>query len=771
MTLASKARTLENLGKVLHSANILPQIRFNIEEYKNNKNNIILRASKLGDKLIVRSSSATEDGDLHSKAGEYESVLNVSNTTIEIDNAIKRVIKSYRESINNKDEIFVQPMLKNVDISGVVFSRDIDTLAPYFVINYDVSGDTEAVTSGTGKNLKTQIIYRDTKNINDVMIEKLVNTVKEIEIICKNTYLDIEFAFSKGELYIFQVRCIVRHNKHDLSGLDIKESLNKLYKKIEKLNSAHPKLLGDKSIYSIMTDWNPAEIIGVKPKRLAISLYKEIITDEIWAYQRDNYGYRNLRSFPLMVSFLGLPYIDVRVSLESFIPKNLHNDIARKLISYYLDSIKLNTQLHDKVEFEIIFSCYYFGIDKRLEILKDNGFNSNEIKRLEYALLEITNNIINKESLFYKDIEKSKILESKYEEVVNSNLSIIDKIYWLNEDVKRYGTLPFAGVARAAFMGTQILESLVRENIISNNQKIKFLKSINTISRELTMDIASMPKCDFISKYGHLRPGTYDITSKTYRENYELYFGKEIHGATHCRKYTFNKKIIQRIDRLLIENGIKIDAIGLIDFIKESIRQREYVKFIFTRSLSKILDLIEELGGRFGFGVDEMAYVDFAKIKSLYATLDHREVVDILRNDISKNKAFYNYTLCVKLPSVITSPDDIFYFFQNDDAINYIGTSHIVCETVIIDNSTDIKLIRGKIALIKAADPGYDYLFSCGIVGLVTAFGGVNSHMAVRCSEIGIPAMIGCGIKIYDKISTSKVLRIDATNKQYEIIR
>ena len=32
----------------------------------------------------------------------------------------------------------------------------------------------------------------------------------------------------------------------------------------------------------------------------------------------------------------------------------------------------------------------------------------------------------------------------------------IDKIYWLIEDCKRFGTLPFAGLARNAFVATDI---------------------------------------------------------------------------------------------------------------------------------------------------------------------------------------------------------------------------------------------------------------------------------------------------------------------------
>ena len=54
--------------------------------------------------------------------------------------------------------------------------------------------------------------------------------------------------------------------------------------------------MGKTTIFGVMPDWNPAEIIGLKPKPLA-HLSQELITDSIWAYQRNNYGYRNLRSF------------------------------------------------------------------------------------------------------------------------------------------------------------------------------------------------------------------------------------------------------------------------------------------------------------------------------------------------------------------------------------------------------------------------------------------------------------------------------------------
>ena len=59
-------------------------------------------------------------------------------------------------------------------------------------------------------------------------------------------------------------------------------------------------------------------MIGTKPNPLAISLYSELITNETWAIQRKNYGYKNVIPDHLMVNFAGSPFIDLRTDLNSF---------------------------------------------------------------------------------------------------------------------------------------------------------------------------------------------------------------------------------------------------------------------------------------------------------------------------------------------------------------------------------------------------------------------------------------------------------------------
>ena len=74
--------------------------------------------------------------------------------------------------------------------------------------------------------------------------------------------------------------------------------------------------------------------------------------------------------------------------------------------------------------------------------------------------------------------------------------------------------------------------------------------------------------------------------------------------------------------------------------------------------------------------------------------------------------------------------------------------------------------MQGKIVVITQADPGYDWIFTKGILGLVTKYGGAASHMAIRCAEFSLPAAIGCGEKIYDYVSRSERIELDCGNQK-----
>ena len=214
------------------------------------------------------------------------------------------------------------------------------------------------------------------------------------------------------------------------------------------------------------------------------------------------------------------------MSFNSFIPKTLNSKISNKLVDYYLKKLRDNPHLHDKIEFDIIFSCITFTTNKDLQVLKNHDFNDTEIiEKIKKSLQIVTNKIINSSNgLWKKDLNKISVLEKKFNEITKSDLNDISKIYWLIEDCKRYGTLPFAGLARSAFIAVEILKSLVKINILSKKDYNNFLSSLETISSKIQSDLKNLPKADFLKIYGHLRPGTYDILNDAYDENYDNYF-------------------------------------------------------------------------------------------------------------------------------------------------------------------------------------------------------------------------------------------------------
>ena len=764
----TKAETLILLKDVIKSAKILDSIVFSCSDWWSDRNLIlgkILKGKFIGP-WIVRSSAISEDGFKVSNAGKFNSVLNVSND--ELGLAVDDVIKSYGKR-NKKDQVFIQPMLQNVIFSGVAFSHDPSTCAPYRIINWAEGNDTTAVTAGKS-SYSWQCAANSPKNIN-VKFAKILLLIEELLVLFKQYPIDLEFAVTKNgsneKLWLLQVRPLILNSEPETETQQEKK-IKFIRKKITQGMKPHPFLMGKSTVYGVMPDWNPAEIVGIRPKPLALSLYRELVTDSIWAYQRNNYGYRNLRSFPLMPNFFGLPYVDVRLSFNSFIPSDLNEELAGKLVDYYINRLLEKPALHDKVEFEIVFSCYTLDISHQLEKLRGVGFSRKDIKELSNSLRNITNKVLHpQKGLWLSDAKKIQVLEDRRNKLYSAKLDTIETIYWLLEDAKRYGTLPFAGLARAGFIAIQMLRSLLSVGIFSQEDYDNFLSSVSTVSGQLMNDRRTMDKVSFLERYGHLRPGTYDILSLRYDEAPDLYFdwNQEIEQQKKNDEFELSKSKEMEISDLLRVHEIESDAKSFIDFIKSAIELRELAKFYFTKNLSDSLSLICDFGNKLGVARDDLAFLDVHTLHNLHFNAGDRKV-PILKA-IKRNKASYKETLKLSLPPLITNPDDVWAFKWPETEPNFITQKKVVAK-VVTSESRD--LLIGSLVCIPSADPGFDWLFSYPIAGLITAWGGVNSHMAIRASELGLPAVIGSGETLYRHWASANTLLLDCAGRRVEVL-
>ena len=263
-----------------------------------------------------------------------------------------------------------------------------------------------------------------------------------------------------------------------------------------------------------------------------------------------------------------------------------------------------------------------------------------------------------------------------------SSTDPLDKIYWLLEDAKRYGTLPFAGLARAGFVAIQILKSLVSVGIFSKADYHAFIAGVSTVSGQLRRDLAIMNKGDFLAHYGHLRPGTYDILSPRYDEAPNLYFDweKTWQASVPVKTFSVTMQQTREVEKLLQANGLHADPAGLFDFLKAAIELREFAKFQLTRNLSDTLALISQYGKTMSISTEDLAYCDITSIKELHiAAVDP---VDFLARNIDQGKARFRETLAVSLPPLIITPEDVWAFELPTTAPNFITLKQVTAPVI-----------------------------------------------------------------------------------------
>lgn len=786
----TKGDTLRKFTPLLTKSNIEKLFIFTIKQWQANTNKILdsIKIQFRDEKVIVRSSALIEDSINQSYAGAFKSVLNIYSTDrISLKNAINSVIKSYGNKVdkNKQDQVLIQKQTESVKISGVIFTRNLEKNTPYYMINYDDQyGKTDLVTSGLGGK-RVEILRSDKLTIPKKW-SKLIEAVKEIESLLSGLALDIEFGINKNnKIIIFQIRPLAANLKYNKSSDDeifriiqqIDEQLSQNYKSMDKFNNIFS--------YSDMAFWNPSELIGDRPNYLDFSLFNNLIMKSNWNKSLIKMGYTSLKE-ELMIMIAGKPYINIPFSLYSLLPNSIHDKLKMKLLKFYYKKLSVNPELHDKIEFEIVHDSLDFSFDDNIHELENNGFTKIEIQSLKDELLKLTNNIIinsnqifNEDELALKDLTHNRNkINIKTGQQYDFKIAL-QMAKQLLDDVNLFGINQFCRVARMAFIGRRIILSSENKNHIDINLINNYWASFPTIITEMKDDLNKLNSNrldlnSFLRIYGHLRPGTYDITSLPY----EKFHGYIINESTNRKtKYnTFNdKKFFQKdfedkLDTICLKNKFGFNGKELLEFSKKATQLREKFKFEYTKNISLALELIAQAGDSKGYSRKQLSNLDMDSlfIPTNNSLINIGELMNIWDSIIMSRIAEKSHHQKISLPSIIFSKKDIKYIKHLSTKPNFISNEIIVGEIINLDEIMQKKIpdISNKIIMIKNADPGYDWIFTKNILGLITMYGGVASHMAIRCSELKIPAAIGCGEIYFNRFKTGDKVQIDCNNKK-----
>ncbi len=737
LSYGNKAKNLEYVAK-----NTDIEIPYFKEIYFDDLNNIENIVDSFSQKIMIRSNSSSEDKEFSSSAGKYLSIGPIERNDLEtIKKSWEMVVGSYEEQ-DNQSVIF-QNYIENAKSVSVLTSYKVGSDSAYRTFSTYYGSETDAITSGKYSEINNFFMHRSF----DILPKKYekynvyLKIITQLEDLFKNKQLDIEMVLDKNNSpQLLQVRPLMGKKLNKKSIFDEKNAIDRNLKNYKKLNKTTADRFGTNQIYSNMSDMNPAEMIGKKPDNIAFGLYKFMFTDTTWNIQRGEFGYRKYSGGKLMELFNNVAYINVNHSLNSFLTRNLQKESCEEIINYQINKLKDNPHLHDSIEFDISRSSYVFDTVEEFSKEYKNIISPSEIIKWHNDLIQI-------------DTQNKSTLE-KNKKIILSTFSKLNKSfeYSKKENIKLIRdtmALPFTHHSRLGFVYFAQLNSLLKKEVITEDQKKLLLLSVNSISTKMKADayevkIGKKTLEDFLDVYGHIRAGNYNLLSSNLKNNLNFTESLINNSQQPLEDNILPKDIYTNIEKYFMINEIPLEASAWIDMFQEGISTRENSKFYYTKGIDGILNEVGE------------------------KNTSDRELFDLLDIEFNEENTSDMRLMNVLMPDLITSNEDFYFYEEMSKNGNYIGQGTVIGDVLLIDNEANRpNNLENKIVVIPAADPGWDWIFNYKIKSLVTKYGGPNSHMAIRCAEHNIPAILGVGENNFTVISNSKSLEIDFSNEGF----
>ena len=732
----------------------------NLEFVKNNSNikipyfkeitfddfeNIEETLGKFSKQIIIRSNSSKEDTDETSSAGKFLSIGPIDKNDISlIKKSWNEVLQSYEKDDNNT--VIFQDYVDGAKSVSVLTSYKVGTDSPYRTFSTYYGSQTDAVTSGRYNKIKNFFIHRSLDNLPEKFKEhyKFFKIQNQLENLFGNKQLDIEIVTDhKEEPLLLQVRPLMGKVIKKEPIMVERSVIDENVKRYKELIPTTDDRFGTNQIYSNMSDMNPAEMIGKKPDNIAFSLYRFMFTDTTWNKQRGEFGYRIYSGGKLMELFNNVAYINVNHSLNSFLTRNIKNETCEKIINYQLNKLETYPHLHDSIEFDISRSSYTFETDEKFGEEYKNIINRKEIIQWHHDLIEI-------------DSFNSSTLHKNNEIILDAFSNLDENFQYLDKEnikfVRDNMALPFTHHSRLGFVYFAQLNNFLKNGVINEEEKQNLLLSVNSISTKMKQDAyrvktGDISLNDFLSIYGHVRAGNYNLSSSNLKSN--ISFAESLINTSNkpIPSEPLKIDIFKKIDDYFNLNKISYTSENWVEMFQLAVSTRENSKFYYTKGIDGILNEVEE------------------------KDISDRELFQLLDFEYNDINTFNQKIEDTLMPDVITSSDDFYAYEEMNKDGNYIGQGTVTGEILFLDGIEDNRNnLDNKIIVIPAADPGWDWIFNYKIKSLITEFGGPNSHMAIRCAEHNIPAILGIGEKNFSAILNSKNLVVDFSNENFTIL-
>jgi phosphohistidine swiveling domain-containing protein len=179
--------------------------------------------------------------------------------------------------------------------------------------------------------------------------------------------------------------------------------------------------------------------------------------------------------------------------------------------------------------------------------------------------------------------------------------------------------------------------------------------------------------------------------------------------------------------------------------------------------VSDILELIAGFGERHGLSREEMSHVPLQQLLDAASSSGEEDIEQRLRAISKQESERHVLSVAIRLPQVLFDEAGVHVVPFQVSMPNFITHKKVTATSVVVTAEGRAPDLDRKIVLIENADPGFDWIFSEAIAGLITKYGGANSHMAIRCAEFGIPAAIGCGEQRFEALLKPGQISLDCS--------
>lgn len=706
----------------------------------------------------VRSSCNLEDSDNYSFAGQFDTYLNVEEKDLD-KKILDCFLSLYNENVleyTKEKNINISDLKMNVIVQEMVDSRVsgvLFTSNPQGIIN-----ETVIVTSsGLGENVVqdkgevTSYYYNNTDKIyyyegRDIItkkeIEKLIAESNKIKNLLGD-YLDIEFAFTKSELYILQARKITTINDSNLLVMD-NSNIVESYPNISlplTISFVH-------SVYSSVFKRLVSRVLKNKNELKKLDKVFNNMTGSV-----NGRVYYKISNWYTLLTFL--PFS------EKIIP------IWQEMLGVKTKNISTNeVKIKKSIKLKIILNYIHelLTVTKNMSKLNKEFTNVND-----YFYSNFNKDLSNKEILKLYEKVENKLLKNWDITLINDMYAFIYTALLKSHLKKKYKD-NYENITNKYISGITNIESL---------KPIKELVKLSYNEDKYSKEEFSKLKQDYISIYGDRALEELKLESKTFRTNPELLDEK-------IKEYQKDLNKLETIYKDLNLNKEKnnkskegILTRFLIKKVSVGIGNREISRLNRSRVYGMVREMILAIGNnsvkdQIISNQKDIFYLTLDEIKNISKDVNYKEIIKIRKNK------YKNYELLPAYSRIIFM-DKEFDKVLNDISINReiydedtiqgtpcsFGTTE--GEVLVIDDINNIKDVKDKILVTKMTDPGWVFLLASA-KGIISEKGSLLSHTAIISRELKIPAIVGVD-NLLKKLKTGDHIKMNAATGEIRIIK